>query len=78
MQNTPFQQANLALQEEVRRDFESIRDDVVQSINVMANTIEQQQHDLQREQQVQVTPPAVANNTTVNSSASNAELMAAV
>ena len=39
MRNTPFHQANLALQEEVRRDFQRMRDEVVQSLNVMATEV---------------------------------------
>ena len=34
--NTPFHQANLALQEEVRRDFQRMRDEVVHSLHAMA------------------------------------------
>ena len=36
MRNTPFHQANLMLQEEVRKDFESMQDDIVTSLNSIA------------------------------------------
>lgn len=66
MENTAFQQANLAMQQEVRRDFESMRDEVVNSINLMAETIETRNETTPPPPATTSTAPSVNNTTNTN------------
>ena len=63
MHNTPFHQANLALQEEVRNDFQRMRDEVVNSLNMIAQ-------DFNRDEEQQ--PPTTSNQAATFEASMNA------
>ena len=77
MNNTAFQQANLAMQQEVRKDFEAMRDEVVHSINLMAESIETPPTPQQIPTPPVIIPQATVNNTTNSTTMSHQELLAA-